>query len=88
MGAAPLKGPGACTENRDSGLVPLGAGVLVFLLLLFIYLFIYLKSFDVNWYISTNSFFFYKFYTLFIYLFIYLFIFGCVGSSFLCGGFL
>lgn len=34
-GAAPLKVPGACTENHDSGLVPLGAGVLVGLFLLF-----------------------------------------------------
>ena len=34
------------------------------------------------------SFFFFLIVHLFIYLFIYLFIFGCVGSSFLCEGFL
>ena len=37
------------------------------------------------WAVLISDFFFIN---LFIYLFIYLFIFGCVGSSFLCEGFL
>ena len=37
--------------------------------------------------LAVVSFFFFNFIYLFIYLFIY-FIFGCVGSSFLCEGFL
>ena len=39
---------------------------------------------------SLGLFFFFNFYLLFIYLFYYFFkkIFGCVGSSFLCEGFL
>ena len=39
-------------------------------------------------YFSLLFFFFFKLWFYFIYLFIYLFIYGCVGSSFLCEGFL
>ena len=52
--------------------------------IVFLFLIFFLKA-------SFHSFFFKIFFveeTYFIYLFIYLFIFGCVGSSFLCEGFL
>ena len=41
----------------------------------------------ISFFFGPSPFFFFNFY-LFIYLFIYVFIYGCVGSSFLCEGFL
>ena len=91
-------GLGGCLQWFPSSLV--GYWFNVFLKIIFIYFYIYLFIFIFiylyiylyiyfNIYLLFIYFIFIYFYIyLFTYLFIYLFIYDCVGSSFLCEGFL